>query len=136
MDQNTIIKSGGILIKNRMIMLERHGNNDVFIIPGGKLEDNESIQEALVRELMEEFRITVSPDHLDELGIFESQAVHSPSKKVRLSAFLVKEWSGNITLNDGIQEIIWINSKNSGDYKISPIAKEILPLLQEKRLID
>lgn len=117
-------------------MLERHGGNDVFIIPGGKLEPGESDDQAVIREMMEEFKLPIAFEQLEKFGVFESQAVHTPTKKVRISAFLINNWKGEITLNDGIEEVVWINTKNIEKIKVSPIAKEVVPLLKERGLID
>lgn len=44
----------GIVIKNEKILLTYEVNTDQWFIPGGGLENNESIQECCVRELAEE----------------------------------------------------------------------------------
>lgn len=137
MELSSIQKAGGLLIRDRKVMLERHGGNEVYIIPGGKLEPGETAQQALVRELFEEFGITVVIDDLQEVGSFTSPAVHSPDRIVEIETFIVKKWSGEIILQEGIEGIVWMNSKNVIDYKVSPIAeKHIIPLLLEMELID
>ena len=49
----------------------------------------------------------------------------------------LKKWEGEMHLDDGIEEVVWINSKNAHEYELSSIALgNILPLLLEKGLID
>jgi 8-oxo-dGTP diphosphatase len=137
MDAEIIHKAGGILIHDRKIMLERHGGVDTYILPGGKLEEGETPAQALIRELQEEFAISVSEDVLEAVGSFQSPAVHRPDRIVHIDAFIVKKWDGEITLHDGIEEVIWINSLDKDRLKLSSIVlQHILPLLVEKGLID
>lgn len=137
MNRKYLHKAGGILIKDRKFLLERHGGNSTYIIPGGKLETGESVQDALIRELMEEFHITVLRDDLEAAGSFTSPAVHSPESIVRIDTFIVKKWSGNFMLDDGIEAVLWVNSKSIKSVSVSATAEyKILPLLLKNGLID
>ena len=51
----------GILIQNDKILLTYEVNTDQWFIPGGGLENNESLQECCVRELTEETGCVVEP---------------------------------------------------------------------------
>jgi 8-oxo-dGTP diphosphatase len=135
-DAGKMRKAGGILIVDRKFMLEKHGGNDTYVVPGGKLEAGETARQALVREFNEEFHVGFNPDDAVALGTFEARAVHSPDRIVSIDAFLIPRWIGDMRLDDGIEEVIWINSKNVQDYKVSSIALEILPLLATRGLID
>ena len=44
----------GVVIKNNKILLTYEVNTDQWFIPGGGLENDESIQECVIRELVEE----------------------------------------------------------------------------------
>ena len=137
MNENNIQKAGGILLQDRKFMLEKHGGNDTYVVPGGKLEIGETPEQALVREFQEEFHLSLLPTNLEALGIFEAQAVHSPDKVVTIYTFLVTTWSGELQLDDGIEEVLWVNSKNIHNYAVSSIAlANVLPLLLAKGLID
>ncbi len=56
-DYATIHKAGGVIIHNRQLLLTRSAGKDFFVAPGGKLENNETSKQALVRELAEELKI-------------------------------------------------------------------------------
>lgn len=136
MDSNILFKSGGILIKDRKFILERHGGKETYILPGGKLELDETPEQALIRELYEEFGVHVESQDLEEFGIFESQAIHNPDKKVNVTAFIVKKWEGGIRLQDGIEGVIWVNSVNVASIEVSLIVKQIVSLLVKQGLVD
>jgi 8-oxo-dGTP pyrophosphatase MutT (NUDIX family) len=52
-------KAGGIIIRDRKLLISRSKGKELFINPGGKVEGSETLKETLVRELMEESQITV-----------------------------------------------------------------------------
>ncbi len=60
----------GVVIKENKVLLARHtygGGKGLLIVPGGYVNVDETPQDALVREYMEETNVTVKP--LDVIGI-------------------------------------------------------------------
>lgn len=60
----------GVVIKEGKVLLARHtygGGKGLLIIPGGYVNVDESPQQALVREYLEETKVTVKP--IDIIGI-------------------------------------------------------------------
>jgi 8-oxo-dGTP pyrophosphatase MutT (NUDIX family) len=57
------IAAGGIILKEDTILLVRYGTGpDSYLVgPGGAVEEKENIEQAIVRETMEETGITVRP---------------------------------------------------------------------------
>lgn len=55
------ISSRGIVVENGKILLSHERNTDVFMSPGGGLEENETLEECCVRELCEETGYIVNP---------------------------------------------------------------------------
>jgi mutator protein MutT len=137
MNTGSIHKAGGLLIQDRKFLLERHGGNDTYIVPGGKLEAGETSEQALIRELREEFGLAIKERNLQALGSFESQAVHNPQSIVTIDMFLVKEWEGEMKLDDGIEGMIWVDAANVHEINVSSITtNHVIPLLQQMGLID
>ena len=44
----------GIVVRDRMVLLSYEGNTDQWFLPGGGLEEGESLEECCIRELAEE----------------------------------------------------------------------------------
>lgn len=60
----------GVVIKENKVLLARHtygGGAGLLIVPGGYVNEGETPQDALIREYMEETKVTVKP--LDIIGI-------------------------------------------------------------------
>lgn len=55
------IASRGIIVENGKILLSYEKNTDVYMSPGGGLEDEETLEECCVRELREETGYEVIP---------------------------------------------------------------------------
>jgi 8-oxo-dGTP pyrophosphatase MutT (NUDIX family) len=140
MDTNKNIdihKAGGILIKDRKFLVERSKNKTFFIAPGGSIEEGENPKQALIRELLEEFQITVTENNLEEFGTFYAQAAGQEDKYLQMDVFIVKSWQGEPTPDNEVEEILWINSKLPEGIKVGSIFEhEVLPRLKEKNLID
>lgn len=135
--QIDIHKAGGILIKNGKTLIERSKGKQIFMTPGGSIEPGESSKQALVRELKEEFQITVIENDLEEFGTFYSQATGQESKYLQMDVFIVKKWEGEIIPDNEVEEILWINSRLPMDVQIGSIFEhEVLPRLKKQNLID
>ena len=51
----------GIVIKNSLMLISHEVNTDCYLIPGGGLEENETLEECCVREIQEEMGYIVKP---------------------------------------------------------------------------
>jgi 8-oxo-dGTP diphosphatase len=82
--------------------------------PGGKLENGETEQECLRRELEEELGIKV------KVGEFFMENNHDyGTKSILLKAYFCDLFSGNITLNDH-DMIAWVTKKELQNYEFAP----------------
>lgn len=80
--------------------------------PGGKIEEGESSEQALVRELQEEVGITVK-----SCGLFDKLEYQFPDRHITLWFWLVESWEGEPWGKEG-QPGRWIaqNALNAGDF--------------------
>jgi 8-oxo-dGTP diphosphatase len=90
-----------VLMTQRALSLHQGG---LWEFPGGKVEPNESIQEALTRELKEE--INVSVQSAEPLITIQH---HYPDKSVQLHVYLIKQYTGIPQICDGQLDLQWIS---------------------------
>ncbi len=105
----------------RLLLAERPAHQDApgfWEIPGGKIEDGETPEQAVVRELSEELGIQV-----DRLRPWRTYGHDFPSKRVRLHFFRILTWSGTPQGREG-QRIAWVD----------PVRPDVGPLLASNHL--
>lgn len=137
MNNGDIYKSAGIVVKERKILVEKSFGKDFYFSPGGKLEKNETNKEALIRELFEEFRIKVRESDLEFFEHYDSPATGQEDRMLHMDVFIVIKYKGEVTEGDGVESILWVNSKTHSDVPIgSIIVKQIIPKLKELDIID
>lgn len=88
----------GVLVENNKILLKRHPWIKQFELPGGGVELDETIHQALIREFKEETGLTISVERLlgveDSFFTFEGQDAHGI-----LIFYEVKKVSGGLATN-------------------------------------
>lgn len=131
-----IHKAAGVLIKDRKFLVVKSGRFPLLITAGGKIEEGESAEAALVRELREELDVGVLPDHLDYLITIDVPPGPEFDRHLRLQLFHVRSWQGDPIASAEIQEICWLDSKNVDDRASSVIRSRIIPHLLALNLID
>jgi len=132
-----IHKAGGIIIRDRKVLLGRSKGKSLFINPGGKLEQGETVKQALVCELMEEFRIGVSEADLEEFGTFYAPAAGQEDSWLRMDVLIVTKWEGDPVVDHEIEELRWASSELEPGLKTGSIFEhEVIPRLKAQGLID
>jgi len=95
-----------VLIEDGKILLIRRGKEPFkgqWATPGGRIEDNETAEQCLIREMKEETGLTVEPFRL--VGVYSE-----PSRDPRLiiaAAYLVRRIAGTIRAGDDAADAEW-----------------------------
>lgn len=92
--------------------------------PGGKIEGDESAQQALVRELQEEISITAT-----KLTPLIQIPYSYPEKDVFLDVWEVDQYMGELTPLEG-QEIAWVELDELFQYQLPPADLPVVTALQ------
>lgn len=91
---------------NSQILLVRVRDNQLWYLPGGKIELQEAAPEALIRELFEELAIQVIPESISHLTTIISQA-YPQNDLVELHCFTA-DWHGQIAAQAEISAVSYL----------------------------
>lgn len=120
--------SAAILIKDEKILLAKRSFGKhlggFWEFPGGKLEKGEVAADSLIRELKEEFGITI------QIGREFHQNIHRyGTKEIKLISYITYHLDGQFILNDH-DEIVWVKPNQLLSYNLAPadipIAEKII----------
>jgi len=133
-DVRKLFKYRLAIVRGKKLLVVRKYNTSKFLLPGGKPEDGESLEEALSREVKEELDADVKPGSVKYYGIFEDVAANEPDTIIQISLSL-GEVEGNLKPSSEIEEIAWIGR----DHKVAlapSIRNKILPALIRDGIVD
>lgn len=117
-------KDGAFLVTRRPPGVHLAG---LWEFPGGKMQDGESPEEALIRELREELGINVKQACLAPLTF----ASHEYEKFFLLMPlFVCRRWEGQVTAKEG-QELAWAKPAQLKDYPMPPADVPLIPTLMD-----
>jgi len=116
-----------VLIAHRAQHLHQGG---LWEFPGGKVETNEGVEQALKRELLEELNITVQ-----NCAPLLEIAHDYGDKSVLLDVWLVREFSGKPQGLQG-QPLQWVGIDNLDAYAFPAANHSIIAALQEQILCN
>lgn len=83
--------------------------------PGGKIEEGETPEESIIRELMEEMNIKVRVNEYVGESIYD----YGDGKIISLKGFTAEIIEGNIKLTDH-DEYKWVTLEEIYNYKVAP----------------
>jgi 8-oxo-dGTP diphosphatase len=127
-----IIRIAAALINDEhgRLLLVRKAGTRWFMQAGGKIEDGESAQTALRRELTEEIGLTVRDDDLRYLGRFSAPAANEQDHIVVAEIFHLRTQHHPANQSE-IAEAVWVNHAEARNLPLAPLTREhILPLSQ------
>jgi 8-oxo-dGTP diphosphatase len=117
-----IDKDGRVLLAQRP---EGKALAGLWEFPGGKVEEGERPEEALVRELKEELSIDVTESCLAPLT-FASHAY--PDFHLLMPLYVCRRWKGLVQALEG-QQLKWVRPRDMKDYPMPPADAPLIPHL-------
>ena len=95
--------------------------------PGGKVEENETPEEAIIRELKEEINIDVSAACLAPLSFTEK---NYEKYYVVVLLYICRKWKGHMKPMEN-QELEWVFPTDIADFKVLPADKSFFATLRD-----
>lgn len=115
-------EEGKILIAQRNLKKSQGG---LWEFPGGKIEPNETKEEAIIREIKEEMDIDIEAKKFIDQKVF-----NYPDKDINLIAIECKQIKGDIKLNEH-EDIKWVNKNELRNFNFAPADKFIINTILE-----
>lgn len=122
--KNNYFKSGHVaLFRNGKVLILKRSSTDAWMpehygLPGGKLEPDEDLKEAVCRECKEETSIQINPEDLIYLSKISENKEHA--------FFCCSKSIGEPKLDFEHDDFQWINPKELSKYKVVPDLPEII----------
>ncbi len=128
----TLLVSAVALIDadGRVLLAQRPAGKSMaglWEFPGGKVEQGETPEAALIRELQEELGIDTWESCLAPLTF----ASHSYDDfHLLMPLFICRKWQGTPTPNEG-QTLKWVRANKLRDYPMPPADIPLIPILRD-----
>ncbi|WP_140921128.1 pyrimidine (deoxy)nucleoside triphosphate diphosphatase [Limnobaculum xujianqingii] len=104
--------------QGRILIARRDNQSDLagyWEFPGGKIEQDETPVQALIRELEEEFNIS----HIQVTDYIATSTIQQPERIIQLQAWKVVAWQGDIHLHCHT-DFCWVTPDEALYYQLAP----------------
>jgi 8-oxo-dGTP diphosphatase len=122
-----------IISNNQFLLAQRIKGElkDFWEFPGGKVEKNESMQEAIIREVKEELGSEV--DIVNRVSTFNYKY---PFATIKLTLFhcRIKSSTKDLIIGDSHNKIAWVDY-NESNLELAPLDKKIFDYLKKNYVI-
>ncbi|MFY7697619.1 MAG: 8-oxo-dGTP diphosphatase MutT [Legionella sp.] len=119
---------------NRQILITRRSpqttHSGFWEFPGGKLEPNETIEEALIREVKEEVALEIKK--FDYLG---QVSYHCEAVDINLEIFYVVQFIGTAQCLEGQMDLKWVDAQDLSQYQFPPANEKIIDIVNKKLML-
>jgi 8-oxo-dGTP diphosphatase len=126
-----IVGVGAVVIDGTKVLLVRRGNEPLkgeWSLPGGALEVGETLQQGVVREVLEETGVTVAPAGVVE--ILDRIVRDGESGRVRyhyvLIDFVCRVIGGSPLVGSDADEVQWVDRGVLDEYRVAPVTVQVI----------
>lgn len=127
-DSRPVRVTAAILVKDKRVLIAQRKPDDhlanLWEFPGGKIEDGETPEECLERELAEEFGIQTTVD-----GFLGSSTYRYPHISIELFAYRTTLLSGEIRLTDHAA-FAWMPSERTHEFNFAPADQPFVEMIR------
>ena len=126
----TVIRIVAAIVANARgkTLLVRKRGTEIFMLPGGKRDGDESAMDALARELDEELGCGLDRATCRTLGLYRAPAANEPGFTVEAELFAAG-LLGEPRASGEIDALAWIDPDDEPAYPLAPLAlRHALPL--------
>jgi 8-oxo-dGTP pyrophosphatase MutT (NUDIX family) len=128
-------KAGLLVVRDgRILLCRKKRGTSLLILPGGCIEDGETPEQCLSRELREELGDAVAARDLQYVGTYGDVAAGGDGKTVEVRLY-TGELSGTPAPHSEIAELVWFGPADDRALLAPSIARKILPDLLERGLL-
>jgi mutator protein MutT len=118
----------GVLLDKRMFLVEKRRHDDeadpgYVEIPGGHVDSDETLEDALRREMKEELEIDISTAKLMQRSLY----VATNRERQRIHYFHVEKWAGRIVSREA-ERVYW--ESEVSNLSIAPDRKAVRRILK------
>ena len=134
MNQKVINVAAAILIENREVLIACRGSGSLegfWEFPGGKIEDNESAQQCLVREIKEELDNDISVGNF-----FGTSEYTMPDRSVVLNAYVCSRRIKNQFKLHVHSAVAWVDILSIDLYTFAPADIPLVKKLKSTLLLN
>lgn len=127
------IATACILNTAQELLVVRKRGTHKWMLPGGKLDRDETPEQALLRELQEELRVTLSRADLHALGRFQASAANEVDTQVSAHAFIATLPAGQtVQIDAEIEALDWKPLDALQCDQVAPLLRQhIVPALRQ-----
>jgi len=124
-----VLAVGAVALHEGRLLLVRRGHGPAagtWSVPGGRVEPNETLHEAIVRETAEETGLRVVVHRF--LGWVERMGDEADGGHLVILDFAVTPLDDpdRVTAGDDATEALWVPAEDVGDYRLAPGLFELL----------
>ena len=127
-----IILSGSAIIENDKLLLIYKKNQDHYEFPGGKVEENETLEEAAIRETKEEIGCEI--EIIKYLGYIDFTINNKEFRSHNFLSKIKNNQEPKIIEKDKFNNMIWLDlneyNNNSNQIKLAPNVKGFITTLK------